>query len=173
MSLLVSGGHTLIILVTYNTSFKIIANTIDRGVGAAIDHIARDLGLKWADKGPGAALEQFCLTGGGEEDIPELEPLNRPFEGLKFSFCGIQSQFNRFLIASGGIENTDIKTRVALARTFQTGVFSQLVDKVILGLGWCRKRGYAINHLVVSGGVASNIALRERSGLDLSERYEY
>lgn len=151
----------MIILVASNTSFKIIANTIDRGVGAAIDHIARELGISPGDKGYGAALEQFCLTP-HDGNIPILEPLNKPFLGLKFSFCGIQSAFTQHLISKDGIHNIPMPHRIALARSVQTTIFDQLIEKVLLGLNWCRKRGYVVEHLVLSGGVASNVTLRHK-----------
>lgn len=52
--------------------------------------------------------------------------------------------------------------RIAIARGFQEAAFGQLEEKVKLALRWCDKRGVKVNGLVASGGVASNMYLRER-----------
>lgn len=52
--------------------------------------------------------------------------------------------------------------RIAIARGFQEAAVAQLEEKVKLALRWCDKRGVKVNALVASGGVASNMYLRER-----------
>jgi N6-L-threonylcarbamoyladenine synthase len=64
--------------------------------------------------------------------------------------------------ARGGADALDLATKRALASAFQSAAVKQLEDKVALALGWCRKRGLGVQHLVVSGGVASNMFLRDR-----------
>ena len=64
--------------------------------------------------------------------------------------------------SAGGIENMDLVTKQAIARTFQTAAFSQLEEKLGLGLQWCRSKGINVQQVVISGGVASNLYLRQR-----------
>ena len=63
---------------------------------------------------------------------------------------------------AGGIENMDLLTKQAIARTFQTAAFAQLEEKLGLGLRWCRSNGINVQQVVISGGVASNLYLRQR-----------
>src|ERR1700692_3524527 len=57
LTLLISGGHTLLLLANSLTSFQILATTADTSIGRAFDKAARALGLSWGTRGPGAALE--------------------------------------------------------------------------------------------------------------------
>ena len=161
MTLLVSGGHTLLVLATSVRSFKIIATTADESIGRSFDKVSRALGLKWTDRGPGDALDKFCAEE-QEKDIhvPTAPP---PFPNqLKFSFSGLHSQMKTFIESLGGPDKIDETMKRSIARAFQTSVARQLEDKVVLALDLCRKHKIPINALVVSGGVASNTFLRKR-----------
>jgi N6-L-threonylcarbamoyladenine synthase len=162
LTLLISGGHTLLLLATSLSSFRILATTNDVSIGRAFDKVSRMLGLTWTDMGPGATLEQFCAAGerGEETDIPAAP---RPMHSqLAFSYSGLQSFVERFIFSRGGIENLDLSARRGLARVFQTAAVAQLEEKLTLGLKWCIERDLQIRYVVVSGGVASNSFLRSR-----------
>ena len=81
---------------------------------------------------------------------------------LEFSFGGLHSKFERYITRCGGYENMDEDTKKAVARALQRSAFRQLEEKVALGLQWCAEREIGVRHLVVSGGVASNLFLRQR-----------
>ena len=119
------------------------------------------LKISWGNLGPGAALEQFCLTG-DDQQLPEITPkLPRGQLGkLAFSYSGLHSAVERFIAARDG--DLDGPTKLALACAFQTVAVSQLEEKLGLGLHWCRQNGIIIRDIVVSGGVASNKFLRRR-----------
>lgn len=120
------------------------------------------LGLKWTGSGPGAALEQFCAAA-GEMSLPDIPPLPLPMPSkLAFSYAPLHSYVERYIFARGGIQNLDSSTKYALARAFQTAAVAQLQDKLLLALQWCSRKEMTIRHVVVSGGVASNLFLRER-----------
>jgi N6-L-threonylcarbamoyladenine synthase len=157
-------------------------------------------------------LEKFCEQGEGvaEEAIPDefppLPPFPVPFlKQLAFSYSGLHSAVDRFLLSAQKVtpptktqepaspvpsrpgSNLPTSVRRALARAFQTGAVTQLEEKVILALRWCKeqqKDGVAsmsidndgcktsdesgvgmVKHVVVSGGVASNMFLRKRYAL--------
>ncbi|PWZ01392.1 peptidase M22, glycoprotease [Testicularia cyperi] len=59
LTLLVSGGHTMLVLAQSVGEFKILANTSDDSIGEAFDKVARDLGIPWTSA-PGAALEALA-----------------------------------------------------------------------------------------------------------------
>ncbi|KAJ3574656.1 hypothetical protein NP233_g1622 [Leucocoprinus birnbaumii] len=162
LTLLISGGHTLLLLATSNTRFKILATTDDGAIGRCIDRVARSLGLEWGSLGPGAALEKF-VNEDPNPDISDIPPIPKVTPGrLFFSFGGYHSWMELFLKAEGGIETFDISRKRRLARAFQSAVFGHLEEKVLLGLKWCADRDIHVQDLVVSGGVASNQYLRER-----------
>jgi len=119
------------------------------------------LKIPWGKLGPGAALERFCLDG-GDQHLPEIiPPLPSGQPGkLAFSYSGLHSSVERYITARSG--ELDAPTKLALARAFQAAAVSQLGEKLLLALHWCRNNGIVIKDIVVSGGVASNEFLRQR-----------
>jgi len=166
LTLLISGGHTLIVLADSLNSFKILATTVDESIGRAYDKVARMLGLEWGSKGYGAALEAFCAAGIQKFGVPvqeDLPPVSFPSPGkLSFSYSGPHSNIERYIHSRSGMEHLDEQARWKLALAFQQAAVGQLEEKVELGLKWCYRNGHPVNDLVVSGGVASNKYLRER-----------
>ncbi|KAJ6607764.1 Gcp-like domain-containing protein, partial [Mycena sp. CBHHK59/15] len=158
LTLLVSGGHTMIVLATSLSNFGILASTLDKSVGGAIDRVATLLQIKWTDMGPGPALENFCAEE-LEDNGPEYALPIAMRGQLALSFSGLHSAVDRCVTLAGGLENVN---RRALARAFQTAAFAQLEEKLLLALKWCANNNHSIHHVVVSGGVASNMFLRER-----------
>ncbi|KAI0633907.1 glycoprotease [Trametes polyzona] len=163
LTLLVSGGHTLLLLASSKTSFRILATSLDESIGNAYDKVARLLDIPFAGTSPGAALERFCASESAEgegEEVPEIR-MPRPMPGrLAFSYTGLHSTIERFVDANRG--TLDARTRLGLARSFQRAAVRQLEDKLVLGMRLLARRGVHVKSLVVSGGVASNSFLRER-----------
>ncbi|KAI0915296.1 hypothetical protein AcV5_002873 [Taiwanofungus camphoratus] len=84
-----------------------------------------------------------------------------PMRGrLAFSYTSLHSSVERFLHARNGV--VDEQTKYALACAFQKAAVAQLEEKLALGLQKCQRQGVEIQHVVVSGGVASKSFLRER-----------
>ncbi|KAF8070292.1 Gcp-like domain-containing protein [Lyophyllum atratum] len=169
LTLLVSGGHTLLLLAKSLNSFQILATTPDESIGRSFDKVSRMLGLGWTSLGPGAALEQFCAQP-IEANSLELPPYPRPLRGrLAFSYSSLHSYVERYITAQGGLDNIDTSTRLALARGFQTAAVAQLEEKLLLAFNWCSENNIQVRDVVVSGGVASNTYLRERLAICLSK----
>ncbi|KAJ3747362.1 Gcp-like domain-containing protein [Lentinula detonsa] len=163
LTLLVSGGHTQIVLAKSVNSFDIMATTLDESIGRTIDKVSRLLQIEWANMSPGSALEKFCLR--PEEGI--LPDMFVPFtpvmpRRLAFSYSALHSHVDRLLDLNGGVENFSFANKLAIARVFQNAAFGQLEEKLGLALVDCEKQDIKVGHLVVSGGVASNMLLRER-----------
>ena len=142
-----------------------LATTPDMSIGNAYDKVSRILGLEWESIGPGAALEKFCA-----ENPPPPEPqevfkprlrVTVPNPGeLMFSYSGLYSAVQRHCEL---ITPEDFQARkVIIAWAFQQAAVGQLEQKLKLGLKWCERHGVDVRHVVVSGGVASNLYLRER-----------
>ena len=161
LTLLVSGGHTLLLLASSTTQFQILATTTDESIGRVFDKVSRLLALPWSSKGPGASLEEFVAASPVEDDLAPSMPRIMPGV-LGFSYTGLHSVIERFVTDRGGAVAMDSATKRAVANAFQTAAINQLEEKVGLALRWCRDRGHRVRHLVVSGGVASNSYLRDR-----------
>lgn len=182
LSLLISGGHSLLLLATSPTSFKILATTEDESIGRTFDKVSKLLELKWTSLGPGDALEKFCAED-PDLDIPAIPPLPRPMPGkLQFAFAALHSHvkvlinglrngtdqldlpesMRQYINSLEGPDKFDLPMKKAIARTFQTAAVQQLEDKVKLALEYCIKKNIPVRSLVVSGGVASNQYLRTR-----------
>ncbi|KAF8608578.1 peptidase M22, glycoprotease [Ceratobasidium sp. AG-I] len=88
LTLLVSGGHTLLLLAHSSTRFKILATTSDESVGNAFDRVAKLLDVPWScERSAGASLEAFAL-GAPNSDVEFTIPLPGK---LAFSYSGLIS----------------------------------------------------------------------------------
>lgn len=161
-----TGKHTLLLLAKSKTSFKVLATTGDESVGHAYDKVAKLLALEWKDIGPGAALEAFCKHPIESEELPnDIPDMPVPLRGrLAFSYSGLHSAVEKYIRLRGGIQSLDHPTKVALAQAFQDAAIKQLEKKLVLALDFCKQQHVQIRHVVLSGGVASNLLLRDRYG---------
>ncbi|KAM5530122.1 hypothetical protein V8D89_016200, partial [Ganoderma adspersum] len=134
LTLLVSGGHTLLLLATAPTAFRILATTADEAIGNAFDKVAKLLQIPYAGTAAGAALERFCASdlsgsssvgGEGEKDVGRITiPMPRTMRGrLAFSYTSLHSAVERFVHAHRG--DLDERTKLALARSFQKAAVGQ------------------------------------------------
>jgi len=114
--------------------------------------------------GPGAAIEQLAKQDPVGATLPDIPAISMAFpRQLAFSYAGPVSHVQRFISKQPPERIAeDIPLRIAIARRFQEAAFGQVEDKVRLALKLCEKEGVDVTSLVVSGGVASNIYLRER-----------
>ncbi|OAV90989.1 hypothetical protein PTTG_07262 [Puccinia triticina 1-1 BBBD Race 1] len=165
LTLLVSGGHTMLVLVSSSSEFKILANTADKPLGLAIDKISRALDVPWPDgsASPGSALEMF-VTAAGEEAQEEVAPLPLALRTgpSVFSFCGLQTATMRRLDAISDGHPSSAQKR-AIGRAFFDAAFGQIEGKIrhwILELS--SNHAIKLKGLVISGGVGSNQILRDR-----------
>lgn len=155
--LLVSGGHTLLILVKSSSEFNILAQTADEAIGSTIDKIARDL---LGHSGGGPALEAFI------NELNSYPSTNKPEPPLPvaqrtgpdtFSFCGLRTATVRRIS-----ETTSIETKREIGKSFLEAAIAQLERKVRYWIKELKAQDIPISGLVLSGGVASNTMLRNR-----------
>ena len=143
--LLVSGGHCQLLRVNGVGYYNRLATTIDDAVGEAFDKTAKILGLGFPG---GPAVERAAAMGN-----PDNVPLPRPLKGADephFSFAGLKSAVLR-AHATGQYKIEDI------AASFQLAVIDCLYDRITYTLD----RIDAPAALVVAGGVAANVPIRE------------
>ncbi len=142
LTLLVSGGHTQLVLVEGPGRFRVLGETIDDAAGEAYDKVARWLGLGYPGGPPIDAL-----AAGGDPHALAL-PVSMTGEGLDFSFSGLKSA-----VVRAGERHPVAAADVAAA--FQGAVVEQLTRKLRQALGRVEVAGVAL-----AGGVAANRALR-------------
>lgn len=151
--LLVSGGHTQVILVKGLGQYKRLGTTIDDALGEAFDKTAKLLGLPYPG---GPVIEQLATKG----DSHRIE-LPRPLKGekrLDFSFSGLKTAVRQIAMEMAPLSEKDIAD---IAAAFELAVTDTLSDRVERSLD-VFKKDYPDKEarLVVAGGVASNKAIR-------------
>ncbi|EPQ31847.1 uncharacterized protein PFL1_00046 [Pseudozyma flocculosa PF-1] len=178
LTLLVSGGHTLLVLARGVSEFQILATTTDDSIGDAFDKVARDLAIPWAHA-PGAALESFCAQS-SDAAQPDALSFPVPQKGkTSFSYSGLKSAVTRHVQHQGGPSAMTDEQRRQVAQAFQAAACAQLEDKLAMALrpttattGAASRRvppridmgvdPLSIKSVVCSGGVAANAFLRTR-----------
>ena len=147
LSLIISGGHTDLILMKSEDSFEYLGQTLDDAIGEAYDKVARILNLPYPG---GPNVEKYALEGKPTYKMPNI--LND--DSFNFSFSGIKSHINN-LVHNEKQRGHEVN-EYDIASSFQTCVTSHLVDKTKKAL-----LKYNLNTLLISGGVASNSYIRE------------
>lgn len=154
--LLVSGGHTQLILVKDVGDYERWGTTIDDALGEAFDKTAKLLGLPYPG---GPAVERMAMTGN-----PDRFLFPRPLVGearLDFSFSGLKTAVRQAAESIAPVSDQDIAD---ICASFQRAVSRTLKDRIGRGLARFRERFGAVGgtpSLVVAGGVAANRQIRE------------
>ena len=154
LMLLVSGGHTQLVLVTGVGAYERLGTTIDDALGEAFDKTAKLLGLPYPG---GPAVERAAASGN-----PKRFSFPRPLVGearLDFSFSGLKTAVRQAAQALVPLSEADVAD---ICASFQQAVSRTLKDRVGRGLERFRSRFPDVERpaLVVAGGVAANQVLR-------------
>jgi N6-L-threonylcarbamoyladenine synthase len=154
LSLIASGGHTLLARVTdHGPGFEQLGSTLDDAAGEAFDKGARLLGLGYPG---GPALERLAADG---DPQAFSFPTASKVPGLDFSFAGLKTALLYRVRELGDVEAQ--RCRADLAASYQRAIVESLAIKVQRALSET-----GLEQLAVGGGVAANGPLRERlSGL--------
>jgi len=161
--LLVSGGHSQLVVVEAPHRFVTLGTTIDDAVGEAFDKVAKLLDLGFPG---GPAVEACAKTGDAQRfDLP-IPLKNKP--GFDFSFSGLKTAVRRTLEL---LEDVSAQDKADLAASFQAAACESLRIKTARAMAHCQMLyGHALP-LAVAGGVAANQQIR--SALDsLAADYE-
>ena len=146
--LVVSGGHTELVLMEEPLSYKVLGTTRDDAAGEAFDKVAKLLGLGY----PGGPAIQKAAHG-GDSSFVDFPVSNVP--DYEFSFSGLKTAVMVY-VNEKGREHTQHNLKHILA-SFQSAVVEALVSKTLKAL-----KEFGINVLLLAGGVAANQFLRER-----------
>ena len=152
VTLLVSGGHTMLVAEDAPGRFRLLGSTIDDAVGEAYDKVARYLGLGYPG---GPAIDRLAVDGD-----PTAFAFPRPLRdaGLEFSLSGLKTAVVRAVDAAPRARAADV------AASFQAAVVDVLVAKCARAVEAASARTLALG-----GGVAANSALRAAAA-ELAER---
>lgn len=157
LCLVVSGGHTMLILVESFTSMKILGTTIDDAAGEAFDKVAKMLNLPYPG---GPSVQKAAMAGNpGAIDFP-IARLSNEFD---FSFSGVKTSVLRYIQKLESPPDKEMINNIAASFTASvTGALLNNVRKAI--------KKYKINTITLTGGVAANSHLRE-GFIRLGEKY--
>lgn len=147
--LLVSGGHSQILLVKAVNNYTKFGTTLDDAVGEAFDKTAKMLGLDY----PGGPQIEARAKLGDENKYKFPRPLMG--KGMDMSFSGLKTAVLRQIEKIGILTNSDIND---ICASFQKAVADVLSDKVLRSVSEFNKLyGPEVpRHFVLSGGVAAN-----------------
>ena len=147
IALVVSGGHTDLVYMKEDYSFKKIGSTLDDAVGEAYDKVAKILGLPYPG---GPVIDKLSQEGEDTYNLPL--PLND--DTYNFSFSGIKSAVVN--IVHNEQQRKNIIRVSDMCTSFQNRVITILSKKTIKAL-----KEYNVNNLILAGGVSANSGLRK------------
>ena len=146
--LVVSGGHTHLVVVEDYGKYRILGRTRDDAAGEAFDKVARAIGLGYPG---GPKIDKISKEGNPEAiTFPRAKVGDSEYD---FSFSGLKSSVLNYL-NSCQMKGEEIN-RADVAASFQKAVTDVLVQNAMHGV-----KAYGLNKLAIAGGVASNSALR-------------
>jgi len=152
LSLLISGGHTQLVLVKNWGDYKIIGETIDDAVGEAFDKVARMLGMEYPG---GPKISQAAIAGQENETIELPRPMIHSGD-YRFSFSGLKTAA-RYLIDDLKKENKlDKQATADVAREFEYAVTEVLIKKTKKAI-----EEFGVQGLIIAGGVSANNFISE------------
>lgn len=146
LALIVSGGHTELVIMEDHYKFRKIGGTLDDAIGECYDKVARVIGLEYPG---GPKVDKLASIGKSTYNLPI--PLND--DSYNFSFSGLKSaviNLNHKLEQRGEEINKE-----DLAASFQKVAISSIINKTKKAI-----ENYNIKNLIVAGGVAANKGLR-------------
>ena len=167
VSLIVSGGHTMLVRVQGLGDYKLIGRTVDDAAGEALDKVAKMLGLGYPG---GPEIEKHARGGDANRfDLPRsmAESENFSFSGLKTAvryllpkivgrFCETPDQEQRLTQTSYKLDDHVLAD---LCASFQQAIVDVLVRKTIAAV-----QKYRVGLVTISGGVGCNQELRRQLG---------
>ncbi len=149
LALIVSGGHTELVIFENHLQYEVIGQTVDDAAGEALDKAGKLMGLGYP---AGPVIERLAKEVNNNDFYHFPRPMLHS-NNLSFSFSGLKTSFYYFLQRHPE-EQKKVKE---LASSFQEAVFDTLIAKTEKAIGQT-----GINNLLVGGGVIANQYLRTK-----------
>lgn len=163
LTLVVSGGHTILVLVNSFTEMKLLGSTVDDAAGEAFDKVSKMLGLPY----PGGPQIQNCALNGNPDKIEF--PIADTKGVYDFSFSGLKTAVLRYIQknyadgkSAGEIPQQDVND---IAASFQKAAVTALIQKTEKAI-----KSFDVKSVSLVGGVAANKSLRE-AFMELCNKY--
>lgn len=148
LCLIVSGGHTNLVIVEDYGRFRILGSTRDDAAGEAFDKVARAIGLRYPG---GPEIDKLAKEGNPQAiSFPRAKIEDAPYD---FSFSGVKSSVLNY-INQQKMQGFEIP-RADLAASFQHSVVTALTERAMLAA-----EEFHIDRVALAGGVAANQGLR-------------
>jgi N6-L-threonylcarbamoyladenine synthase len=159
LCLLVSGGHTRIIILKSQLEMEMIGNTIDDAAGEAFDKCGKVMGLPYPS---GPIIDKLAKEG----NINAFRFAKPHIKGLDFSFSGLKTSFLYFL-RDRLKEDPDFieKNKADLCASLQHTIISILIGKMVNA-----SIQTGINEIGIAGGVSANSGLRNEMAKEAEKR---
>jgi len=160
LALIVSGGHTELVLIKSHLNFKIIGQTRDDAVGEAFDKVAKMLGLGYPG---GPAVSAMAAKFYEQKSISKKIKFPRPMindDNFDFSFSGIKTSV-LYQIQKDKQYQQSLPEYCA---AFQQAAIDVLIHKTVKAA-----KKYKIKSVLLAGGVAANLELRKQLGENIKK----
>ena len=147
LALVVSGGHTELVLMKNHFEFEKLGGTLDDAIGECYDKVARVLDLEYPG---GPKVEKLAHVGNPTYQLPiplQDDSYNFSFSGLKSAVINLNHKYQ---------QRGEKLNKEDLAASFQKVAISSIINKTRKAL-----LDYNIKNLIIAGGVAANQGLRE------------
>lgn len=161
LSLLISGGHTELVLSKEWMRYELIGQTRDDAVGEAFDKVARMLGLPYPG---GPEISRLAEEARHKKITPDFK-LPRPMlreDNYDFSFSGLKTAVKKIVDARALL---NVERKHMIAREFEDTVADVLIGKTIRAV-----EEFGVETIVVGGGVSANTYIRSELARRLAEK---
>ncbi|GAK29987.1 tRNA N6-adenosine threonylcarbamoyltransferase [Weissella oryzae SG25] len=148
LALMVSGGHTELVLMKAEYDYLVIGDTQDDAAGESYDKVGRTMGLKYPS---GKTIDTMAHQG---QDVYHLPRPMLSEDNFNFSFSGLKSAVINLL--HNADQRGEVIDHTNLATSFQAAVLEVLLTKTRHALN-----AYPVKSFIVAGGVAANHGLRD------------
>lgn len=160
LNLIVSGGHTMLVVMKDHGQYELIGETVDDAVGEAFDKVARILGLGYPG-GPKVSAEAEKFDGKLKIELPR--PMLHSHD-YNFSFSGLKTAV-LYKVEELGKDYSMDEIIPAISNEFQNAAVEVLVKKTMSAA-----EEYNIDNILLAGGVAANKQLREALKKECNEK---
>lgn len=148
LNLIVSGGHTQLVLMYGHGRFKLIGETMDDAAGEAFDKVSKMMNLGYPG---GPAVSKLAEKGNSKRYNLPRPMFNQ--KNYNFSFSGLKTAV---LYLLKDLKRTNQKTKADISASFQQAVVDVLVKKTIKAA-----KEHKVKSILLSGGVSANKLLRK------------
>jgi N6-L-threonylcarbamoyladenine synthase len=160
LCLLVSGGHTQLIVLRDHLTMELIGNTIDDAAGEAFDKCAKVIGLPY----PGGPVIDKLAAAGDSHAFTFAKPR---IQGLDFSFSGLKTSFLYFLRDHLKENENFVSSHLNdLCASLQRTIIEILIAKLVRA-----SKETGIREIGIAGGVSANSGLRNAVTIEAEKRH--